>query len=75
MSRPKVLPLFPKRRPELDAADLLDAKALAKRWSCCEDSVYRLPADQLPYVRLGRRRRYRLADVLVYEENRLTTGH
>ena len=59
---------MPKRRPELDAADLLDVKALAKRWACCTDSVYRLSADQLRYVRLGHRRRYRLADVLAYEE-------
>ena len=74
MSSPQVIPLMPKRRPELEAADLLDAKALAKRWGCHRDSIYRIPADQLPYVRLGRRRRHRLIDVLAYEERYLITG-
>ena len=74
MKSPQVIPLMPKRRPELDAADLLDVKALAKRWTCCTDEIYRLTAAELPYVRLGRRKRYRLADVLAYEDQRLTTG-
>ncbi len=75
MKSTQVIPLMPKRRPELDAADLLDVKALARRWTCCTDSIYRLSADQLPYVRLGRRKRYRLADVLAHEEQHLNTGH
>ena len=75
MSSPKVVPLMPKRRPELDAADLLDVKALAKRWSWCTDGIYRLTAAELPYIRFGRRRRYRMVDVLAYEERHLNTGH
>ncbi len=75
MSSPKVVPLMPKRRPELDAADLLDAKALARRWGWCTDEIYRLTADELPYIKFGRRRRYRLVDVLAYEERHLNTGH
>ncbi len=62
---------MPKRRPELDAADLLDATALARRWRWCKDEIYRLTAAELPYVRLGRRRRYRLSDVLAYEDRHL----
>ncbi len=75
MKSPQVIPLMPKRRPELDAADLLDAKGLAKRWTWCTDEVYRLTAAELPFVKYGRRRRYRLVDVLVYEERHLITGH
>ncbi len=70
----QVIPLMPKRRPELEAADLLDAKALAKRWGWCTDGIYRLTAVELPYIKFGRRRRYRLIDVLVYEEQHLNTG-
>ncbi len=71
----QVIPLMPKRRPELDTANLLDAKALAKRWGWSTDAIYRLTADELPYIKLGRRRRYRLVDVLAYEERHLITGH
>ena len=62
-----VLP-FPKRIPEPD--DLLTPAQLAKRWGVCRDSVYRLPPEVLPYVRLpvGKKRRYRLADVVAYEQ-------
>ena len=63
---------FPKRRPEL--GDLLTPAELAKRWSVCRDSVYRLSGEELPFIRLGKRRRYRLTDVLAYEEKRSVRG-
>ncbi len=63
---------FPKRRPEPE--NLLSAAELAKRWRRSRDWVYRLPAEELPFVRLGTRRRYRLADVLAYEERQTERG-
>lgn len=65
----KVVPLMPKRRPEAD--DLLSAAELAERWRVCVDTVYRIPESELPIVRVGpgkRLKRYRMGDVLAYEE-------
>jgi hypothetical protein len=63
---------FPKRRPEL--GDLLTPAELARRWSVCRDSIYRLPPEVLPFIRIGTRRRYRLSDVLDYEAKHLDAG-
>lgn len=67
----EVVPL-PKRRSEI--GDLLTPAELAKRWDVCRDSIYRLPAEDLPFIRLGKRRRYRLSDVLAYEAEHLELG-
>jgi len=50
------------------AAQLLTAEQLAARWQVPVSHVYRLArADKLPVVRLGRYRRFRLAEVEAFE--------
>ena len=50
---------------------LVTANELAERWGVHRDSVYRIPKELLPYLKLGpRTRRYRWADVLEYEQAR-----
>ena len=47
---------------------LVTANDLAERWGVHRDSVYRIPKELLPYLKLGpRTRRYRWADVVEYE--------
>ena len=61
---------MPRRGQELEK--LVSANQLADRWGVHRDSVYRVPKEQLPYLKLGpRTRRYRWADVVEYEEARL----
>ncbi len=62
-----VLP-FP-RRPDPDLGVLVSVSELASRWHLCADTLYRMPARRLPYVRIGRRRLYRLDDVRSYEQS------
>ena len=62
-----VLP-FP-RRPDPDLGVLLSVRELASRWRLCTDTLYRMPARRLPYLRIGRRRLYRLDDVVSYEQS------
>ena len=51
---------------------LMTAKQVARRWRVSRDTVYRVPAVYLPYLKLGpNTRRYRLSDVLAYEETSL----
>ena len=60
----------PRRGQELET--LVSAKQLADRWGVHRDSVYRVPKELLPYLKLGpRTRRYRWTDVLEYEQARL----
>ena len=48
---------------------LLTAQDLAGRWGIDRDTVYRIPARTLPYLRpTPRTRRYRPADVRAYED-------
>ena len=66
----EILP-FP-RRPRSPPEDrhYLTSKALAARWQYGHvESVYRIPASELPYFRRGwgHRRLYRLEDVERYE--------
>ncbi len=63
---------FPRRRPEPDS--FITPAELAERWRVSRDWIYRLSADDLPFVRVGWRRRYRLADVVAYEENHMRRG-
>ena len=63
---------FPRLRPEPDS--LLTPAQLAVRWAVSRDWIYRLPADELPFVRVGSRRRYRLVAVVAYEENHMRRG-
>lgn len=58
-----VIPLMPARKPD----GLLTADELAGRWRLCVDTIYRLPPSSLPYIRIGRYRRYRVSDVEAYE--------
>jgi excisionase family DNA binding protein len=50
------------------ASQLLTADQLAERWQLERSQVYRLARDgRLPCVRLGRYRRFRLADIERFE--------
>jgi excisionase family DNA binding protein len=56
--------------PAVTAAKLLDAHQLAERWGVKHTQVLRLARDgRLPCVRLGRYRRFRLADIEAFEAN------
>ena len=60
------IPTMPRRAWEEDT--LVTADEIAVRWKVHGDTVYRLPPQRVPYVRLGPgRRRSRWADVLAYE--------
>lgn len=45
----------------------VSAADLADRWSCSRDHVYRLDPEDLPYMNLGRHRRYAWSAVRAYE--------
>lgn len=50
---------------------MVTANDLAGRWGVHRDSVYRIPKELLPYLKLGpRTRRYRWVDVFEYEQAR-----
>jgi len=67
-----VIPM-PRKRP--DEGSLLTATDLARRWRMHRDSIYRIPAELLPYMKLGRNtRRYRPEDVAAFEEQQRVTG-
>jgi hypothetical protein len=52
-------------------SELITADDLAKRWGVHRDTIYRLPGTALPYLKLGpNTRRYRLADVLAFENGK-----
>jgi len=60
---------IPRRRGREEK--LVTANNLAGRWGVHRDSVYRIPHNQLSYLKLGpRTRRYRWSDVLEYEQER-----
>ncbi len=67
-----VLP-FPRRRPDPDLGRHLSAAELADRWHRHVDTIRRMPADEMPFIKLGRSKLYRIADVLAYEEARFVT--
>jgi hypothetical protein len=51
-------------------APLWTAERLAERWSVQPQFVYALARrDDIPYVSLGRCRRFRLEDILEFERN------
>jgi hypothetical protein len=61
---------MPRRRP--DEHSLVNAKDLAERWGIHPDTVRRIPASKLPYIRISaRRRKYRWGDVVAYEERNI----
>ena len=57
-----------------DPETLLTADELADRWGVCRDTVYRIAPEELPVIKIGSRSRYRLADVLAYEERHMDRG-
>ena len=59
-----VLPM-PGRREFVDAC--LSPEQLAERWGVSRDTVYRITKGQLHYFKVGRQRRYRVADIEAYE--------
>ena len=55
-----------------EGEQLLTAGQVAHRWLVSRDTVYRIPPVYLPFLKLGlNTRRYRLSDVLAYEETNL----
>lgn len=63
----RVLPLPRKARP---LEPLYTVDDLVTRWGLCRDSIYRIPAELLPYMSLGPKRgvrRYTLQDIEAYE--------
>lgn len=57
--------------------ELLTTEELAKRWKCSPDSLVneRVAGTGAPYIKVGRKVRYRLADVQAFEDrNRVTAG-
>ena len=62
---------IPMPRRGQEAEKMVNANDLAERWGVHRDSVYRIPKELLPYLKLGpRTRRYRWVDVLEYEQAR-----
>ncbi len=60
------IPPMPRRGQEPER--LVTANDLAEHWGVHRDSVYRIPNELLPYLKLGpRTRRYRWTDVVEYE--------
>ena len=71
-SQPNVIP-FPRRNTE-DGDILLTRAELADRWGRHPDTIAKIPKCELPVISLSPRcKRYRLSDVIVYEERRRLT--
>ena len=52
-----------------EANSLMTAEQIAARWNIHRDTVYRLLPSELPFLKLGpKTRRYRLGDVMAYEQ-------
>ncbi len=65
----EILPFPRRRRPLTEGPHYLTSKALAARWQYGHvESVYRIPASELPYFWGNGRRLYRLEDVERYEK-------
>ena len=63
--------ITPMPRKGREPERLVTANDLAERWGVHRDSVYRIPKELLPYLKLGPRTlRYHWADVLEYEQSR-----
>lgn len=59
---------LPRKAPPLEPLHTVDD--LVERWGFCRDTIYRIPAELLPYMTLGPKRgarRYRLEDIEAYE--------
>ena len=64
---------FPRRNAE-DGDRLLRRSELADRWQRHTDTIAKIPRAELPVIELGPRcKRYRLSDVLAYEQKRRLT--
>ena len=67
---------FPRRHPDGDS--WVDRAFIAERWDVHPDTVASIPARELPYMKLGPYKqspvRYRMADILVYEQRRTVSG-
>lgn len=50
------------RTSPLDPARLVDADGLAERWQCSRAFIYKMIPQGLPTLKLGRARRFRVAD-------------
>ncbi len=67
-----VIPM-PRRQPQDDT--LVTAAEIAERWAVHRDTIYRIPPNELPYLKLGpNTRRYRWEDVKAYEESSFVGG-
>lgn len=67
----RVVPPMPRRRSGDEGEQLVSAAEVAERWGMSRDSIYRIPPNELPSIKLGSRtRRYRLRDVVEYERER-----
>lgn len=64
---------FP-RRPRPTDPKFLTAQQLADRWGFHVETIYRLSARRLPYIRLCGQRRYDLADVEAFEAGEKVTA-
>lgn len=61
--------------PQPDSPNFFTADQLADRWQISREKVYRIDADDLPYLKLGSRtKRYRLEDVRQFEREHLHGG-
>lgn len=56
--------------PKLLPGGLLSTGQAARILQCSIPTVHRTPREDLPYIKIGNRRRYRLLDVQVYKKIR-----
>ncbi|WP_342111029.1 transcriptional regulator [Methylobacterium sp. SI9] len=68
--------MIPKSEVTSHSDDLLDEHAVAKRQRRSVKTLrnQRVAGDGIPYLKLGRSVRYRLSDVIAWEQARLRTS-
>lgn len=62
------------RRSALGEPWSLSTKDVAEHLGVSVDTVYRIPKEALPYMKLDHERRYRASDVERYVERRMVSG-
>jgi hypothetical protein len=69
-------PAAPPTSPPCPRAERLNEKQLAERWDVSVRTLQaaRVRGTGVPFVRIGRAVRYRMEDVLDYEQSRLRTS-
>lgn len=64
---------MPKRRKQV--GDYIGTPELAERWGVSEDTIRRIPPEELPRFRPSPNTiRFRVADVIEYEKRRTDSG-